>query len=41
MGKRGAAAFALRVLVSSKQPGPTKARDALASRGFGSDVAKR
>lgn len=36
-----AAAFYHRVLVSSKQPGPTRARDYLASRGFGLDVAKR
>lgn len=36
-----AAAFYHKVLVTSKEPGPTKAREYLASRGFGSDVAKR
>ena len=36
-----AAAFYHRVLVTSKEPGPTSAREYLASRGFGSDVARR
>lgn len=36
-----AAAYYHRVLVSSKQPGPVHAREYLAARGFGSDVARR
>lgn len=36
-----AAAYYHRVLVTSKQPGPSEARAYLKSRGFGIDVAKR
>ncbi len=35
-----AAAYYHRVLTGSREPGPTKAREYLAGRGFGSDVAK-